>query len=246
MIFINNKYYTVYNTIIDTAKRQETAPYPSEKHHIIPESFFIKRSRPGPSGWLLGDPEDPSNVVFLTPREHAFCHKLLVKITEGKMKSKMELAIWRMLNGRHKKLFSSRDYDKYRILFIENIKINNKGKRRSPISEAHKENISLALKGISKSEETKQNMKLAWKNRDRAVKESTKQLNRLASKKFWSTEEAKIAQSKKRKEYLSKNPIQMWEQINRLNSTVTCEHCGMTTTLGNHKRWHGFNCKLNN
>lgn len=245
MIFINNKYYTVYYNIINVARQREIIPYPSEKHHIIPESFFIKRSRPGSGGWLLGDPEDPSNVVFLTLREHAFCHKLLVKITEGKMKSKMELAIWRMLNGKHKKLFSSRDYEKYRNLFIENIKTNNKGKRRPPISDAHKKCISLALRGVPKSEKTKQNMKLAWQTRDRTVKESTKKLNSLASRKFWSTEEAKSKQSKKRKDYLNKNPSELGVLIDRLNKTMTCEYCGITTNIGNYKRWHGANCRIN-
>lgn len=51
-----------------------------EKHHIIPEFFFIKRARKGPNGWLDGNPNDKSNFVFLTPREHYVAHQLLVKI----------------------------------------------------------------------------------------------------------------------------------------------------------------------
>jgi len=245
MIFINNRYTTIYYKIIQNSIQQEISKDGKERHHIIPESFFINRSRPGPKGWLTGDPEDSSNIVFLTPREHALCHKLLVKMTVGKMKSKMVLAIWRMLNSKHIKLFSSKDYEKYRLLFIDSIRIENKGKRK-PLSNEHKSNISKASKGIPKTETTKNNMKLAWKLRDREVKQSTRELNRIASNRYWSLDESKQNHSQKRKEFLKLNPSILDNQIKNLNKLISCEHCNTTMNLGNYKRWHGLKCRLNN
>jgi hypothetical protein len=218
---------------------------PKEKHHIIPESFFINRSRVGPIGWLEGDPEISGYIILLTPREHAFCHKLLVKMTEGKMKSKMQLAIWRMMNGKSRKFFSTREYELHRKLFIENISLMQKGKKKSPLTEEHKLKLSKSSKNIPKSEITKKNMKDAWKLRDNVVKETTKELNRIASTAFWSLPESKENQSARRKQFLSENPDVLKQQIVQLNKTKKCEYCGCVTNLGNYKRWHGEKCKLN-
>jgi hypothetical protein len=40
-------------------------------------------------GWLEGNPNDPSNLVKLTPHEHLVCHLLLPKMTIGPAKHKM-------------------------------------------------------------------------------------------------------------------------------------------------------------
>ena len=246
MIFIKNRYQTIYYKIIQRASQQDYMPnQPKEKHHIIPESFFINRSRPGPKGWLEGNPEDTGNIILLTPREHAVCHKLLVKITEGKMKSKMQLAIWRMMNGKSGKFFSTREYELHRKLFVENITLVQKGKKKSPLTEEHKLKLSNASKNIPKSENTKKNMKTAWELRNRTVKETTKELNRIASKAFWSLPKSKIDQSGRRKKFLAENPTVLEQQIKQLNKIKTCEYCGCVTNLGNYKRWHGSNCKLN-
>lgn len=246
MVFIKNRYYVIYYKLIQRGLDRICGPTePKEKHHIIPESFFINRNRSGPKGWLEGDPEDPKNIVFLTPKEHAFCHKLLVKITEGKMKSKMQLALWRMMHGKSRKFFSCREYECSRKSFIEHIKFAQKGKKKTPLTEEHKLKLSRISKNVPKSEKTKENMKNAWKLRDRNVKETTRELNRIASKAFWSLENAKTEQSIKRKQFLNDNPEELRKMVSRLNATQKCEHCGLVTNFGNYKRWHGSNCKLN-
>lgn len=242
MIFINNRYTIIYYSIIKTASQHQSNTIGKERHHIIPESFFENRKRTGPAGWLPGNPNDISNLVFLTPREHAFCHKLLVKMTTGKMKSKMVLAIWRMMNGKNHKLFSSKDYEKYRVLFSESIKTINSGKKRKSLTEEHKDKLSTSTFGIPKTEDAKNNMKLAWKSRDRTVKESTKDLNRIASTKYWSSESARKSQSEKRKEFLKTNPTLLDNQIKTLNKSIQCECCGKVMNIGNYKRWHDNKC----
>lgn len=91
--FIDNKYTRRYSAIISArlAKPLSTDIY-TETHHIIPESFYIDRTREGPAGWLAGNPDDPANLVKLTGREHALCHWLLTKMTEGVGLIKMQQA----------------------------------------------------------------------------------------------------------------------------------------------------------
>jgi hypothetical protein len=72
-------YEKIYSTLILRAKDRILKKY-KERHHIIPEHFFIDRKRKGPPGWLEGNPEDKSNIVYLTPEEHYLAHQLLVKI----------------------------------------------------------------------------------------------------------------------------------------------------------------------
>lgn len=107
MIFITNKYTKYYYRIIDRAKSRINKPKTYlENHHIIPESFFINRSRRGPIGWVEGNPEDKSNKVKLTAHEHFVCHLLLVKMTDGRGHIKMANALNRLAtkNNKNKKV----------------------------------------------------------------------------------------------------------------------------------------------
>lgn len=84
-MFKSNKYTKWYNSIIYNRKQNplNNSVY-QEKHHIIPKS--------------LGGSNKKENIVSLTAREHFICHRLLVKMTEGKDKAKMSYAIRTMMN----------------------------------------------------------------------------------------------------------------------------------------------------
>ena len=83
MLFIDNKYTRWYYDIVNRAKTRVLNIY-TEKHHIIPKS--------------LGGSNKKENIVSLTAREHFICHRLLVRMTEGKNKAKMSYAIRTMMN----------------------------------------------------------------------------------------------------------------------------------------------------
>jgi len=93
-IYLNNKYTIWYYCIINYAQSRgsKSLAY-RERHHIIPESFYINRVRRGPKGWLEGNPNHNSNIVSLTPREHFICHWLLTKMVTGLAAMKMERAL---------------------------------------------------------------------------------------------------------------------------------------------------------
>ena len=113
-----NKYSKLYYKITSNAKQRTTDGY-TELHHIIPQS--------------IGGSNDKENLVELTAREHFICHWLLIKMTEGKDRSKMLYA----LNGmkaenryqqRYHTKITARVYEKYRIEHAKNHSETMKGK----------------------------------------------------------------------------------------------------------------------
>lgn len=92
--FLDNKYTKWYYAIIDIARRRQIEGY-QEKHHIIPDCFFIdNRSKGARPGWLPGDSNNPINLVNLTAKEHFICHWLLTKMVSGRSYYQMERALW--------------------------------------------------------------------------------------------------------------------------------------------------------
>lgn len=72
-ICVKNKYLTWYINIINNglSRNIDKKSVYVEKHHILPKSF--KR----------GGEKDPSNLVYLTAKEHIVIHHLLTKCTLG-------------------------------------------------------------------------------------------------------------------------------------------------------------------
>lgn len=80
--FNDTKYTRWYYALVQH-RQKNPAPKSQyrERHHIVPESFYIDRKREGSRGWLEGDADAKTNMVWLTGREHALCHWLLKKMT---------------------------------------------------------------------------------------------------------------------------------------------------------------------
>ena len=115
-----------------------------EMHHILPRSLYPL--------WI----KDARNIVALTPREHYFCHQLLIKIFDSQ---EMICALWFMShnkNGRYN--ITSRQYEAAKIRFSErNI---NKGRVHT---EQSRKNMSVAHKGIKLSDAAKAKLRAKWK-----------------------------------------------------------------------------------
>lgn len=128
-MFKQNKYTRWYFQIVLNAKTRDHKNLGYvEWHHIIPVS-------------LGGDKGDK---VALTPREHFICHLLLIKMLDGKQKSKMSWALHRMMysNNQHQHRYipSSRSYSSFRKYFYDQLR-----KPRN-ITEQHRQNIAASNK----------------------------------------------------------------------------------------------------
>lgn len=247
-MFMQNKYHKLYFYIINRAKSRKLLPNTKiEKHHIIPRS--------------LGGNNNPENLVKLSAREHFICHRLLPKFTEGKEKTKMLYAIWKMCHSKK----SRKDSFKLTARTYSTIKEEMKNSRtsedftpewRAKIS-ASRQGQSSWNKGIPRTEKEKNKMKEGIALRRSTDPNSYKQPP-------CSIEKAqKIKQSNTGKKWvhnmsgerLNVSPVDYeilikegWiAGIGKRNTTVIeCVHCKKKIDKANFNKWHGDNCKFKN
>jgi hypothetical protein len=145
-MYLDNKYTITYNNIVNRAKARVLDEY-SEKHHIIPK--------------CLGGTNKKDNLIRLTAREHFICHRLLVKMVEGKAKFQMIKAV---------------------DMMTAHSKLHNRYKISSRLYEQLKREASAAMsaltKGIKKhSDDTKQKMADSARGRKSPFKGKTHTTN---------------------------------------------------------------------
>lgn len=78
-----NEFAVKYKEIVTGAQlenRQKNCGVYFESHHIVPDFMFKNRKRRGPKGHLDGNPDDPTNLVLLTFKEHLLCHFYLFEM----------------------------------------------------------------------------------------------------------------------------------------------------------------------
>lgn len=248
-MFIENKYFKCYYSIINRAKSRVINGY-KERHHIIPKS--------------LGGSNSKANLVDLTPREHFICHLLLTKMTEGKERKSMIFALNALSNleNNYQMRYKSRAYDFSRKLFAsaqssimsgsgnpmfgkthsdeskKKMSDSHKGNRPwnagKVLSESHREKISKSVSGeknfmFGKSHSEESKNKISNKNKGHSY-----------NKGLPKSEEHKQKISEKLKGKVFSN-----EHKQKLKSIpkVICEHCNKPASPSMYKRWHGENCK---
>jgi len=122
-------YTRIYNQLVDTRvtlARTFTKGCGFEKHHIIPR--------------CLGGTNAKSNIVVFTPREHFLAHRLLARMYTGEIKRKMCYAAWTMARTKKIKV-NSRMYAILKEQATANLKSQQTGVKRGPMSEEHKQKI---------------------------------------------------------------------------------------------------------
>ena len=268
-IFLQNKYTNWYYSIIDRAIIRGNIE-PNEKHHIIPESFFIKRKRLGSIGWLEGNPDDISNIVKLTPHEHLVCHLLLPRMTIGPAKHKMlkaALGMSRLMGPKQeRKKVTGRMYAKL-VEELRNSEIPESAKinyKKAGIERAKKRKDA-GLEGTFKNKKHSTDslllMKLAAsKPKSKAWKDSASK-NRKGSTPFnkgktfeelYGEEKAtelkkKVANVGEKNGFFGKQHSE--EQRKKKSAEklaapkIKCYHCLKEVDHMNYSRWHGDKCK---
>ena len=138
-MFIENKYTTWYNNIINSAKVRKVPNGYVEYHHIIPRS--------------IGGLDNPDNLVALTAREHFICHCLLVRmVSDVEYRRKMIYAAWQLSRSPSKKglVITGRVYEQLK----QQLSILYTGRKRKPFSEETKANMRASAKTRKKVEMT--------------------------------------------------------------------------------------------
>ena len=154
--------------------------YYTEDHHIIPQS--------------LGGSDEKSNLVTVTGREHALCHWLLLKMTEGEDYEKMSYAFNFMgseneFQQRYHSRIITRAYQRHRIkhahLHSKRMKGKTPANKGKKMSEEQKQLLRERAKanhasGKVYSEESQQK-RIAKVTGQKRTKETRKKMS-LASK----------------------------------------------------------------
>ena len=271
MIFIDNKYTEIYYQIIDRARsRKIDNDTFSEKHHIIPESFYKKRKRKGAIGWLDSNPDDLTNLVLLSAREHFVCHLLLIRMTQGDAKRKMSFAIVKMIGNTKTKgvKINSHTYEYIRKTLSTSVSGTNnhmygiRGSNHHSFGKPRPEHVIQAIKDSRKrkgnpfsnfSEDQINQLKELhrisaienWKVRDKTV-----HANKIRD--LWSnrSNEDRAAISEKISQTLkNKSPEKRLETLKKVRESrakwepLVCPHCGKTSmSRPNMARYHFDQC----
>jgi hypothetical protein len=243
-IFLTNKYTKYYYQIIKLAQEKNRKRGKGiARHHIIPAHFYIDNKRKEidesslTKGWLFGNADDKSNLVYLTHREHLICHLLLRKMIEVEKKAGVTYAAWRMVNyeledGTIIKC-NSRLYDKIRTEVSETHSITMKGRL------AHNKGIAITEEQRQKIKDTKARNKtyktcvhcnktmvssaIKQYHDDKCEQNPNRDLNLITIKTRGQkrTEETKLKMSKSAKEYLGANPRGSMPQTQKDSISLT-------------------------
>lgn len=96
-MFIDNKYTSVYNRIVQRAQNRLLGGY-TETHHITPR--------------CMGGTDDNANLVKLTSREHYICHALLVRMVAKRNHLYKMMSAFNMMHmDAYGKRYTSRLYE---------------------------------------------------------------------------------------------------------------------------------------
>lgn len=264
-MFLNNKYTKWYYNIVNNAKSRSLTGY-IEHHHIIPESFFINRKRPGNFGLLEGDPNICNNIVCLTAKEHFICHVLLTKMTEGIFKKKMCYALNAMCNlqnnNQYRYTSPMYEYARKKYSTEQRVAIQGEGnpmfnkvhslETRKKMSKSHVGNAPWNL-GKTLSDSHKKNISTSLTGENNPMFGKTQSLEtrkKISESKMGKPSKIKgIPKSSLTKEKLSislsgRSLSETHRQKLKEIPKIACEFCGRLASPSMHSRWHGMNCKL--
>lgn len=243
MPFLDNKYTTLYYSIIYRAKARTDIVGYTEKHHIIPK--------------CLGGDDSKDNLVVVTTREHFICHRLLPKMTIGNDKHKMLSAIFRMMHSSQteryvgtshvyntvklekaniaSQLFSGTGNPFYGVKHTEEAKNKIRNARARQVIQQGttmtleaREKLSKAAKGRILTDEHKRKIGLA--NSKKTI--SDEQKHRLSLLRKGTT----LTDAQKQHLSIVKKGIP--------KKIVNCPHCSKPGGISQMKRWHFDNCKV--
>ena len=227
-MYLQNKYAKCYYNIIDRAKSRDLPKkIYTEKHHIIPRS--------------LGGPNDQTNLVKLTAKEHRLAHILLPRMTIDPAHTKsMWYALWMMLRTKNtnqqRKISKGSAFNLAKIKVAEAMSLLHKG---IPRTDETKRKLSDARKGMKIPKTSGDNhcsrqpgfvSKISGANHYNYGKKQSAESNKKRSKKILGTHRSEETKEKQRTSAL-------------LRPKTSCLYCHITCSNHLFARFHGDNCR---
>ncbi|EAB7165593.1 hypothetical protein XY27_000800 [Salmonella enterica subsp. enterica] len=198
-----------------------------EIHHITPRSI---------RGHWFKNINDPSNLVYLTPREHFLAHRILARIYGGGL----AYAFMRMCNSGGRYKTNSRAYETARKGVADYM-------RNRVITPETRERMREAQRNINHSITKAQREAMIAGIRARFISEDERESRRIAmlgntlnlGRSFSVEHRAKIGEAHRGKLVSEETKLKMSDFQKSLK--LTCPHCGITGGAALY-RWHFDNC----
>lgn len=227
-------YQKIYNDLIFKAKSENRRKLKRddqnyvyyEKHHIIPR--------------CLGGNNKSSNLVLLYPREHYICHKLLVEIypKEKGLIHAMIMMCKCDRDGQRNYIVSSREFQRYRELFVKDMSIRIKGENNPMYGKVGEKNPFF---GKHHSEELVIGFRLRAKNRKKAeCPWCHKIMNNVNAQQYHFDNCMMNPNVSEEKVLKRKNRTIPAKLVS--HSKLICPHCGVSASHTNSKKYHFENC----
>lgn len=243
-MFLENKYTTWYNNIIQKAQLRINDGY-VENHHIIPKS--------------LGGPDTIENIVALTAKEHFICHLLLTKMVAGAMKYKMHQAALMMAKhgpGQARYTITSRTYN---MLKESAPPVPTETREKMGASQRRRFDIrSGTFLGKTHSDETRSRMSekasrpksSKWKESASANRKGRQAPNKGIPHSNETKQKISLAVSGEKNGFFGKHHSDEQRQKKREEKLASpkkvCYYCKAEVDAMNFGRWHGEKCKHKN
>ncbi len=238
-------YRKIYHNLISRAQNRPLSGY-LEQHHIVPDFFFINRRRKGKPGWLPGNPDDPSNLVMLTGREHFIAHLLLTRMYPNEYRLFGAVKMMTMQVNEHRS--KNRMYEWVKVqqaIFCSKINSGRRAsqKTRKKLSDTHKGHEVTPETRLKISNSTSgSNNHMFGKTHSAETKKKISESSLGHTK----SEETRARMS------MARSGIPLSEQHRKaISETIKnqplleCPHCSaVSRSISNMKRWHFDNCKL--
>jgi hypothetical protein len=263
-----NKYKKWYNNICVRGQTRVTEEY-TERHHIIPESFYTIRKRKGPAGWIEGDSDAAENLTRLTDREHELVHFLLTKIYKNNKRAYFKvLKAYEMRsmvnpNQEGKRYFSSRRLAGVRAerakLQSESMRGENNPNYGNNWTDEQKEDQSKKLTGRKQTQEALDNLRIALDDRkakglkrkgysDEYKEERSKMYTGEGNPNYGKKASAKTKKKigdklKGRKQTQEEKDVRSKANMGKTREKKLCPHCNQIIAVNGYARFHGPNCK---
>lgn len=247
-------YQKIYNELIFRAQNESRSKGQGiyyENHHILPKG--------------VGGNNKKENLVLLTAKEHYIAHLLLIQLYTGKERAKLTFGLFQMCrkNQQHKRIVSSRDFEKVKKLMSENCS----GEYSSFYGKTHTEETKKLLSEKMKGDKNPSIKYGVWNKGLKTGELSEEHKNKIRNgvKGFQHTDIAKEKISKVHKGKLKseEHKVKISNSLkgqkrdtdaikrgadklrNRKQPILICPHCGKQggTTM---YRWHFDNCNEKN
>jgi len=204
-----------------------------ERHHIIPDSFFIESKRKGNKGWLDGNPNSKENIVLLTPEEHYLAHQLLVKIypnNHGMVKAA------NLMCRSSATMDGQRNNKQYGWLRRKLAEVFSEEKLGKPSPLKGRPSPLKGRPGASKGRPSPKKGIKTGPNGLKGIKKGPSPFKGIPSGRKGIPSEKKGIPSGKKGTVRGPNGTP--------SQKLTCPHCGREGGISQMKRWHMDNCKF--